>query len=102
MKFTISFRLFAVALLAFILTLGRTQAVASEDALLELLVKKKLITAEDAAAVRAEMKKEAAAQPKPHSSSNLSADNSKAAEVPVTKSSADKWKLSTPITELEL
>jgi hypothetical protein len=94
-------RLFAAFILAFVLALGSPTALASEDALLELLVKKKLITAEDAAAVRAEMKKESPAKPQSHSSS-AAADNSKAAEIPMAKTSADKWKLSTPITELEL
>jgi hypothetical protein len=72
---------------------------ASEEALLELLVKKKLITPQDAAAVRSELKKES------KSSSSASAGSSSAtstAEVPVTKTAAEKWKLSTPITELEL
>jgi hypothetical protein len=48
------------------------------DALLDLLVRKKLITAKEASEVRAEINKE------------------------VTSSSAGKWKLSKPITELEL
>src|SRR6266513_912260 len=49
-----------------------------EGALLDLLVRKKIITDQDAEEVRAELTKEAAA------------------------TSAGKWKLSTPITELEL
>src|SRR5947209_1810446 len=73
---------------------------ASEEALLDLLVKKKLITPQDAAAVRAELKAETKSQS--HSSSTLATDSSKSVELPVTKTSSDKWKLSTPITELEL
>lgn len=52
------------------------------NALLDLLVRKKIITTQEAQEVRAELTQEAAAK--------------------ASSSSGDKWKLSTPITELEL
>jgi Putative porin len=92
------FRSFFVAAVAFALAFAQP-VLASEEALLDLLVKKKLITPQDAAAVRAELKTEKKAS----SGSGAAGISSTAtAEIPVTKTSAEKWKLSTPITELEL
>jgi hypothetical protein len=88
------------SLVAFLLALGLAQPLfASEEALLDLLVKKKLITPQDAAAVRAELKTETKTSSGPAATSTSSAGS---AEVPLTKTAAEKWKLSTPITELEL
>ncbi len=63
---------------------GTTLRAADNDALLNLLVRKHIISEKDAAEVRTELKAEEAKAP------------------PVTASSASKLKLSTPITELEL
>lgn len=83
-----------------VLALASSQPVlASEEALLELLVKKKLITPQDAAAVRAELKKETKTA---SGSAPGNVSSTGPAEIPVTKTAAEKWKLSTPITELEL
>ncbi len=72
-------RKFTLLAMAASMLLGGTAARAEDDgALLDLLVRKHLITEQDAAEVRADLKKEA------------------------VTSSAEKWKLSTPITELEL
>src|SRR5947209_15439613 len=69
----------AILIVAAVLAGGSTTIQAQDNgALLDLLVRKKLITHEEAEQVRAELTKELAT------------------------SSAEKWKLSTPITELEL
>jgi hypothetical protein len=97
MKKTPSFR--SLFLVTAILAIAFSHPVfASEEALLELLVKKKLITPQDAAAVRAELKTEK----KTSAGATASSSAPASAEVPVTKTAAEKWKLSTPITELEL
>ena len=63
-------------------------------ALLDLLVRKKLITEQEAQSVRAELSKER----------GQNNDSGKESITPVTASvnSGEKWKLSTPLTELEL
>jgi len=63
---------------------GTTLRAADNDALLNLLVRKHIISEKDAVDVRSELKAEEAKAP------------------PVTATSASKLKLSTPITELEL
>jgi Putative porin len=73
--------------------------------LLDLLVRKKLITEKDAAEVRSELKKKAAANPAGQSRTTKKAYDGKTyteTSVPMEQSPASKWKLSTPITELEL
>jgi polyhydroxyalkanoate synthesis regulator phasin len=71
-----------ISLIAAINIFAGTMSILAEDsnALLDLLVRKKLITAKEAAEVRAELSK----------------------EEKVKETSAEKWKISTPITELEL
>lgn len=64
------------------------------DALLDLLVRKKLITAKEAAEVRAEMKSA--------SKSKATTEAAVGGEATVEKLPAEKWKLSTPVTEIEL
>lgn len=77
-------------------------------ALLDLLVKKKLITAKEAEDVRAELKKQAAQNPASPAEGptkmrkTYDGKTYVEKEVPVEKTAADKWKLSTPITEIEL
>ena len=77
-------------------------------ALLDLLVKKKLITAKEADEVRAELKKEEAKNPAPPAEGPRKIQKTYDGktyvekEVPVEKTAADKWKLSTPLTEIEL
>jgi hypothetical protein len=66
------------------LVLGSLPARADDDALLNLLVKKHIITEKDAGEVRAELDKKAAQ------------------EVAAAPSSSTKLKLSTPLTELEI
>src|SRR5436305_14949517 len=95
------------------LWLGLSQIAAVQaqdaDALLDLLVRKKLISPKEAEEVRAEMK---SAKPKTEgkaatapagsgaaASSTTFTESSKTAPI---LSSVDKWKLSTPIIELEL
>jgi hypothetical protein len=86
---------------AFVVVLGSASSKAQDaGALLDLLVRKKLITAQDAAEVRAEMAREAKAKEKAKSASTMTDTSSSPA--PIASSSAEKWKLSTPITELEL
>lgn len=62
---------------------GVTLRAQDAGALLDLLVRKKIITEKEAQSLRADLSKESA-------------------PVPVSVSSGDKWKLFTPITELEL
>src|SRR5437588_5368529 len=74
-------------------------------ALLDLLVKKKLITEQEAKQVRAELKKQTVAPPAEGPTKIQKTYDGKTyveKEVPVEKTAAEKWKLSTPITELEL
>jgi Putative porin len=71
-------KLTLLAMAASMLLATAATRAADDDALLNLLVRKHLISEQDAAEVRADLKKEAAT------------------------SSAEKWKLSTPISELEL
>jgi hypothetical protein len=79
-----------------------------DSALLNLLVKKKIITEKEATEVRAELKKEAASKPAPPAEGPMKMQKTYDGktyvekEVPVEKTAADKWKLSTPITEIEL
>src|SRR5438105_10590714 len=79
---------------------GGTMPLRAQDAgaLLDLLVRKKLITPQDAAEVRAEMAKESKAK----TASLSTSSDVPSSPVPVTSKSANKWKLSSPITELEL
>jgi hypothetical protein len=73
------FRYFVYAVAAACVVFGSVAARAQDaGALLDLLVRKKIITDQEAEEVRAELTK------------------------PVAETSAGKWKLSTPITELEL
>ncbi len=78
------------------------------DALLDLLVRKKLITKKEAAEVRAELKKPAATNPAGSTDQPRKTQKQYAGKiytetsVPAEKDSASKWKLSIPITELEL
>lgn len=83
--------------IGFIVGMPATQG-QDANALLDLLVRKKLITAQDAAEVRAEMAKEAKAKSKSTSAPATTSTST----VPITTSSSEKWKLSTPITEIEL
>ena len=74
-------------------------------ALLDLLVKKKLITEQEAKQVRAELKKQAPAPPAEGPTKTQRTYDGKTyveQEVPAEKTAADKWKLSTPLSELEL
>ncbi|HLW34775.1 MAG TPA: putative porin [Chthoniobacterales bacterium] len=79
-----------------------------DSALLNLLVKKKIITEKEATEVRAELKKEAASRPAPPAEGPTRMQKTYDGktyvekEVPVEKTAAEKWKLSTPITEIEL
>jgi hypothetical protein len=91
-----AFRKIILVLITAIVAFGSIPVHAQDaDALLNLLVRKKLITAKDAAEVRAEMAKK--------SKTNSALQPITASEAgPVATSSSEKWKLSTPITELEL
>ncbi|HWY39663.1 MAG TPA: hypothetical protein VNX27_02605 [Chthoniobacterales bacterium] len=77
-------------------------------ALLDLLVRKKLITEKEAAEVRAEFKKQAATNPavpvdQPRKTQErYDGKTYTETSVPTEKDPATKWKLSAPITELEL
>lgn len=62
---------------------GVTLRAQDAGALLDLLVRKRIITEKEAQSLRADLSKESA-------------------PVPVSVNSGDKWKLSTPITEIEL
>lgn len=67
---------------------------AEDSALLELLVKKKIVTEKEAASLRTELAKE--------KSTSTASTGSNATAAPTAASSASKLKLSTPITEIEL
>lgn len=64
------------------------------SALLDLLVKKKIVTEKEAQSLRADLAKQ-------RNASNSATQTSSAAST-ATVSSGDKWKLSTPLTEIEL
>jgi hypothetical protein len=64
------------------------------SALLDLLVKKKIVTEREAQELRADLAKQ-------NSATNSAAQNNSGGAT-VTVNSGDKWKLSTPITEIEL
>jgi putative porin len=96
--------IFIVAIASFLFSATATYS-QDANALLDLLVRKKLITAKEAEEVRAEMKQ---SKPKAEASSSSASNSSttstvftEAKKTPIL-SMVDKWKLSTPITELEL
>ncbi|HST31441.1 MAG TPA: putative porin [Chthoniobacterales bacterium] len=101
------FALIAITLSLVIAPMTKLRA-QEAGALLDLLVKKKLITAKEAENVRAELKKEAAKNPPSPAEGPMKMQKTYDGktyvekEVPVEKTAADKWKLSTPITEIEL
>lgn len=64
------------------------------SALLDLLVKKKIVTAKEAEALRAEVAK--------GQSNGASHGGTTGAPIAATVNSGDKWKLSAPLTEIEL
>jgi hypothetical protein len=64
------------------------------SALLDLLVKKKIVTEKEAQSLRADLAKQ--------SSGSRSETQTSSAASTATVSSGDKWKLSTPLTEIEL
>ena len=65
------------------------------SALLDLLVKKKIVTEKEAQSLRVDLAKESASAAKTKTASSTASNNA-------TVNSGDKWKLSTPLTELEL
>jgi hypothetical protein len=65
------------------------------SALLDLLVKKKIVTAKEAESLRADLSKQS-------SGGKSAVASSGSAPVAATVNSGDKWKLSTPLTEIEL
>ncbi|MEY2537235.1 MAG: hypothetical protein QOG67_975 [Verrucomicrobiota bacterium] len=93
--------------LAIIFLVGAVSAYAQDaNALLDLLVRKKLITSKEAEEVRAEMKtskaKETTKATAPSGSTATTSTIFTEAKSPPILSAIDKWKLSTPIMELEL
>jgi hypothetical protein len=104
---TKKFALIAITLSFILAPLSMLRA-QEAGALLDLLVKKKLITAKEAEEVRAELKKEAAKNPPSPAEGPTKMQKTYDGktyvekEVPIEKTAADKWKLSTPITEIEL
>ena len=101
-------RIGLVAVFAVFLSPSVSVFAQEDSALLNLLVKKKLISEKEAAEVRAELKKEAASRPAPPAEGPTRMQRTYDGktyvekEVPIEKPPADKWKLSTPITEIEL
>jgi hypothetical protein len=92
----------AFAVLIAVLSVASPLRAQDANALLDLLVRKKLITPKEADEVRTEMK---AAKPKTattFSEPAASKSDASSAKSPPILSAVQKWKLSTPITELEL
>lgn len=91
-------RFLSVALaISFALGAMSTSQAQESDVLLKLLVKKGLITQKDADDVRSELKKKA-----PPATKTVFKEGASGKEVTVTPASATKWKLSLPLTEIEL
>ena len=94
-----------VAVFAAFLTPSLSSFGQDDSALLNLLVKKKLITQKEAEEVRSELKKQAASHPAPPAEGPTKTQRTYDGKTYVEKEvpdAGDKWKLSTPITELEL